>query len=475
MPTLIVIEDASGLEVGRTTTESKPQRHEFKIKGDDRQYVHHYHEQQVTWTTDIKIPTGAKPGDYIIRGIIGFQTCFKEACDQPQAASFTARLPVGEASKENLPLSFTKAKFGDAKTLAEARPQGTEIDFGKIREANKLSERSFVMAIALAFLAGLILNIMPCVLPVIGLKVMSFVQQAGESRSRVLALNLWYSAGLMSVFMALATLAVVANLGWGDQFSSTWFGVTMTAIVFVFGLSLLGVWEVPIPGFVGSGKTAALAEREGASGAFSKGVLTTILATPCIGPFLGPSLTWAMQQPVHITYAVFFSVGLGMASPYILIGAFPKLVAFLPKPGAWMETFKQAMGFVLMATVVFLLTVIPPSYIIPTIGLLIGLSITCWWVGRTPMTADRSKRLTAWVGGAAIAAAIGVVSFGYLHDYTSEQLDDLFQFRAQNQGSTTAVSDADEDHLPWRPFSEPLLTELVAEGKTVLIDFTGPG
>ena len=159
---------------------------------------------------------------------------------------------------------------------------------------------------SLGFLGGLILNIMPCVLPVIGLKILSFVEQAGHNRRKAFMLNVWYSAGLLAVFFILASLAVgPQHLGWGELFGKAWFTITLTAVVFVMALSFMGVWEVPLPTFLGSGKAGELAAQEGAVGAFFKGVLTTFLATPCSAPILAPALVWATAQPAWLTYAVF--------------------------------------------------------------------------------------------------------------------------------------------------------------------------
>jgi len=185
--------------------------------------------------------------------------------------------------------------------------------------ANQAPTQSLGTILLIAFLGGLILNLMPCVLPVIGLKVMSFVQQAGESRARVFTLNLWYTLGLVSVFMVLATLAAVFNLGWGEQFNFDTFNITMVAVVFAMGLSFLGVWEIPIPGFVGSSKSHDIAEQEGPTGAFAKGIVTTLLATPCSGPGLATALAWCSNKPAPLVYMVFAVMGLGMASPYLII------------------------------------------------------------------------------------------------------------------------------------------------------------
>ena len=139
-----------------------------------------------------------------------------------------------------------------------------------------------------------------------------------------------------------------------------------------WGLSFLGVWEIPIPGFVGGGAANELAAKEGPAGAFFKGAITTILATPCSGPGIAIALGYCTGKPIGFVYLIFTMLGLGMASPYLIIGANPKLIRFLPKPGMWMETFKQIMGFVLMATVIYLLSFINWANILPTLTLLLG-------------------------------------------------------------------------------------------------------
>ena len=137
------------------------------------------------------------------------------------------------------------------------------------------------------------------------------------------------------------------------------------------------------------------AQSEGYIGAFLKGTLSTVLATPCSGPFLGSALTWAVTQSAHLTYLVFAAVGLGMASPYLLIGLFPRLAGFLPKPGNWMVTFKQLMGFVLLATVVYLMSFMSIPSVVPTVLLLLGVGIGCWRLGSVVLMGTRRQPLRA--------------------------------------------------------------------------------
>ena len=174
------------------------------------------------------------------------------------------------------------------------------------------------------------------------------------------------------------------------------------------GLSFLGVWEIPIPGLAGSGRAAEMAKQEGIGGAFFKGVLTTILATPCSGPGLATALTWSATKPPHLVYLVFTFMGLGMAMPYLVIGAFPRLIRFIPKPGAWMDTFKQLMGFVLMGTVVYMFTMLAPEHVIPTLALIFALWAGCWCIGRTTPVVGLLKKLIEWVGAGDIVTVIGL-------------------------------------------------------------------
>lgn len=430
-PTLIGLDGALALWARKPVESLKP------IEKRDGKELQRYHEQTVTWTVELHIPKTALPGDVSVSGLIGYQTCKDTGCDVPRAARFETMLTVGSVTEAgHVPLVFEGAKYGEAALLAAAGPShDAPVDYAGL---------AWVLGASL--LGGLILNLMPCVLPVIGLKILTFVEQAGQSRAHVFALNMAYTLGLLSVFMVLATLAVTLNLGWGQQFQSTSFNIVMSAVVFVMALSFLGVWELPIPGFASSGKATDLAAQEGYWGAIAKGVLTTVLATPCSGPFLGPVFGFTLKQPPFVTYLVFAFIGLGMASPYIVIGLFPKLVKWLPKPGAWMDTFKQMMGFVLLGTIVYLFTFLNKDYVVPTFALLVGLWAGCWWIGRTPLYEETRKVVAAWGQGGAFAALIGWFAFTVLVPQISL--------------------------LPWEPFTPTRLSQLTGEGRTVLVDFT---
>ena len=248
------------------------------------------------------------PATYPISGIIGYQACeYRDdgmgSCELPTRPAFAATLNVGDVhgdrrqccrSRSRRPTlqrrGSVAAAWADVLDGQPAKPDRrrnaaptnsdvytavlavNQYDLSRVRSAGASRLVRWPYYIALAFVGGMILNLMPCVLPVIGLKVMSFVQQAGKSRAHALVLNLWYAAGIISVFLLLGLLAATIGLSWGGQFGSTAFNVTIAAVVFAMALSLLGVWEVPIPGFFGSGAVQDAAAKEGPLGAFLKGV-----------------------------------------------------------------------------------------------------------------------------------------------------------------------------------------------------------
>ncbi len=464
-PTLLAVSATGGLVAGEPSTTSP-----IKTDASVPEFgVMKYHAGPITWKVPIIVPADAKPGSYSLSGLLGYQACEtsgenRGSCESPKGAFFTGNVIVGnEAGAASSPLTFTPATYT---VVAKAAELGQIPDQASTSLANQnpvigaaapaydldrmrveAQTGSFAHYILLAFFGGMILNLMPCVLPVIGLKVMSFVQQAGHSRSHALLLNIWYALGIISVFLLLGAAAALAGLSWGGQFSSTGFNATIAAVVFAMALSLLGVWEIPIPGFFGSGSLQSAAAQEGPFGAFIKGVITTILATPCTAPLMASALAWAVAQPIATTLAVFASLGLGMASPYLVVGVFPELLRFIPKPGAWMETFKQIMGFVLMGTVVFILSFMQPAAIVPTLALLLGVGLACWIVARTPLTAELNDRLQSWGLAGAVILAAAVASFGWLY------------------GESARVA--------WQSFSlEKLQQVAVNEGRTVLVDFS---
>ena len=240
-----------------------------------------------------------------------------------------------------------------ASTLVSLISEGQSIEDDSPPETE-----NFIALLSLAWLGGLILNLMPCVFPVIGLKIMSFVKQAGEDRYLISRHGWVFTFGVVLSFWVLVGILLFLRdgleqqLGWGFQLQEPVFVLILAVLLFFFGLSLSGVFEL---GMSLTGLGAGLSHKSGLQGTFFSGVLATVIATPCMAPFLGVAVGAALTMPVLPAFAVFTSIALGLSSPYLLLSFFPGWVEKLPKPGLWMESFKQFMAFPVYATVAWLI------------------------------------------------------------------------------------------------------------------------
>lgn len=307
-------------------------------------------------------------------------------------------------------------------------------------------------AMFLALIGGLILNIMPCVLPVISLKVFSFVKQAGESRARLFMLGLFYCLGVLVSFWILASVMIAikaagGDANWGALFQYPLFVILMSGVIFTLALNLFGVYEISAPGGATVQGLAELQEREGPLGAFFMGILATVLATPCSAPFLGTAIAFAIPQPAPIIVAIFTAVGLGLALPFLILSAFPAWTRFIPRPGPWMVRFKEVMGFLLMATAVWLLYVVGQLLGVEglawTLAFLLALGLACWMIGSFITYASSPARRWAV---RALALVVALVGYGYFvhlflhpvaHDHPIAWVDyspaALENYRGQNR------------------------------------------
>ena len=312
------------------------------------------------------------------------------------------------------------------------------------------------------FIGGFILNLMPCVLPVISLKIFGFIQHAGDSRGKIFGNGLAFAAGIFAWFIALALLmiglkAAGHQITWAFQFTNPLFVVMMSAVVLVFALNLFGVFEITLPAAATTGLLGWSA-REGYAGSFFQGVFATVLATPCTAPFLGSALGFAFAASAGIILLMFFAIAAGMSAPYLLLTAQPAWLRFLPRPGAWMVRVKQFMGFLLIATLLFLLWVLGvergPEAMIWAGAFLLALSIACWMKGSfsTPAASFFQRSLVL------VLMLVLVIGSGF-----------YFIGRKFSATKTAAASLTKSD---WVPFTPERLQSELAQGHTVFVDFT---
>ncbi|HEY8991756.1 MAG TPA: thioredoxin family protein [Luteolibacter sp.] len=334
----------------------------------------------------------------------------------------------------------------------------TPIDSPAARSAPAaMAAPKFAVLLASMAFGGLILNLMPCVFPVIGLKILGFVQQAGEDRKKIALHGLTFTLGVLLSFWALSgTLFALRAaaltgggspeaIGWGYQLQHPTVVLALMLLMFVLALNLFGVFEI---GAAATSVGGALQAKHGLAGTLFSGMLATIVATPCSAPFLGVALGTAIGLPGPQFFLAFTAMGVGLSLPYLVLSAFPKLIAFLPRPGAWMESFKQAMAFLLFATTGYLLWVYTgqiglEAMLGPVFGLsLIGLA--GWIYGRWCLP-HRSRRARISATLLALAAAAAGI------------------FLSLPPKPSTLV---------WEPWSEQRVESLLEEGKPVFVDFT---
>jgi thiol:disulfide interchange protein DsbD len=310
-------------------------------------------------------------------------------------------------------------------------------------------------AAALAFLGGLLLNLMPCVFPVLFLKGLALVNSGNEERHKLRMHGFVYAVGILGSFWVLvgallALRAAGAKLGWGFQFQSPVFLALMAGLLFFMGLSLAGQFEI---GLTLTSAGGSLASKQGYTGSFFTGVLAVIVATPCTAPFMGAAVGYALSQSAVVTFAVFTALALGLAAPYVALTLQPAWTRWLPKPGAWMEVLRQAISVPIFVTVIWLAWVLARAYGSSVLAaLLLGfllLAIAGWFLGRWP-----GKRWASLVAGLIV---VGVIVFNVI--------------APGKLAASGSAADSDVS-AGWQPWSAAAVSRSLAAGQPVFVDFT---
>ena len=318
-----------------------------------------------------------------------------------------------------------------------------------------------------AFIGGLILNIMPCVLPVIALKILGFVNESKSAPGHVRMLGLVYGLGVLVSFLALGAVVIGVKLaghraGWGMQFGNPVFLVCLVTLVMLVAMNLFGIFEVTLAG--GAMNVASdLSTKNGMAGAFFNGILATALATPCTAPFLSIALGFAFASSNAVILLIFATVAAGLASPYVLLSWNPAWLKFLPKPGAWMEKFKMAMAFPMLLTVVWLFNLAAENYGDRVLWLgifLVMLAFAMWIFGEFVQRGRKHKVLSI-----AVVLVLLVASYAFALEKELRWRDPLVAIKSN--GLTH-----DTDGIAWQTWSPEAVKQARATGRPVLVDFT---
>jgi thiol:disulfide interchange protein DsbD len=326
------------------------------------------------------------------------------------------------------------------------------------------AELSVLAAVAGAFLGGLILNLMPCVFPVLSLKLVDLVRHGRESPERMRRHGLAFAAGVILSFLALAALllslrAAGSGLGWGFQLQSPLVVAALLALFFLLGLNLLGTFEFTLGSGLANSRAAQLLDGSGLRGSFATGVLAAVVASPCTAPFMGAALGFAITQPALPATAVFVALGAGMATPYLVVSFVPRLLAWLPRPGAWMERLKHVMAFPMFITCVWLFWVLGQQTDIDMLALvlaaLVAVGLSAWALG----VAQREQRGFAW-----LAALAAVATLALLAPLARSGIEPV---PAPAAPAASAAGTAD-----WTGWSAAIQQDALDHGRPVFVDFT---
>jgi thiol:disulfide interchange protein DsbD len=314
----------------------------------------------------------------------------------------------------------------------------------------------------LAFLGGLLLNLMPCVFPVLFLKGLALVHTGHKELHKLRAHGLVYAAGILVSFWALVAVLLGlrtagATLGWGFQFQSPVFLSLMAGLLFFLGLSLAGQFDI---GLTLTSAGGSLAQKQGYTGSFFTGVLAVVVATPCTAPFMGAAIGYALSQSAIVTFAVFTALALGLAAPYVALTLQPAWTRLLPRPGAWMEVLRQAVAVPIFATVIWLAWVLAAAYGAGILAALLAsfllLAIAGWFLGRWP-----TKRWSTAVAALILLGVVALAVFG--QRLVGESTGKTAQSGSINQNSAANG---------WQPWSPEAFSRYQSQGRPVFVDFT---
>lgn len=400
------------------------------------------YEGTATLALRTAVPADAADGAVEIPVTVTYQACDHKRCLPPITKTYRQALtvgPGGEPTEAGLAYAGGAAP-GAAPPSESPRP-------------------GLALMLLLGLVGGLILNVMPCVLPVLSLKLLGLVKGAGQSRGEVTTGALVTSLGILASFWALAAAAIAARaaggaVGWGVQFQEPVFVAVLAIVVTFFCLNLWGLFEIGLPRWLA--RSSAGTGDTGLSGHFGSGLFTTVMATPCSAPFLGTAVAFALTQPAGTVIAVATAIGAGMALPYLLLAVAPGSVRWLPKPGVWMDRLKVVMGFLLAATVVWLLFVFSGQVDRVTVAWLelglLALALFLWM--RHRLTAPVARRLGTAGALAAVVLTLGLAA------------------SAPVRGNGDGTTEQTVRLIEWVTFDRAEAERLAAAGELVFVDVT---
>ena len=409
------------------------------------------YEHEAVIHVDLELPADLATGGVEVPVELLYQACDELVCLPPTTAETTARLEIGEAGQPTGHPAFEAASSAPPSTGGGL---------------------SLLAALIPALLGGLILNGMPCVLPIVSLKLFGFAQASGKPRREIVGGALMTTLGILVSFWALAGATLLARsagqaVGWGIQFQNPVFVTFLALVLTLFSLNVWGLFEIQLPhalasrlGGGGHSHSVPVANHQTGGGSYSghffSGVFATLMATPCSAPFLGTAVGFALSQPAATIVLVFTAVGIGLAIPYLLLAAMPRATRLLPRPGEWMVTLRGVMGFLIAGTTIWLLYVLAAQMDSARLAFLeVGLLTLALFIWLQNRSQKAGPRVLGRVGAAAAAVLVLLLANG-----------------APVQSTTGGGAPSGMKVLDWVPFDPVQAESLAAEGRLVFVDVT---
>ena len=419
----------------------------------------------------IQLPVDSVEADYdtlTTKATFHYQACDNSICLAPSSVTFgvgTIGFNKKSGSQADSKKNDDNAQ-GNAKGSSENASGNIPDSVGSASDEGSFAS-TFILLLSALF-GGMILNLMPCVLPVLSLKLFSLIKQAGESRKRLLMLGSATTVGILASFWLLAAIVAVVktgggNAGWGMQFQSAGFIAFMVVILTAFAMSFFGVFEIWLPGNATT-KMDSAGRKQGLAGAFFTGALLVLLSTPCSAPFLGTAMGFAFTASTPVLFLFFTAAGIGLALPYMLVSAFPSILKVFPKPGAWMVTLQKVMGVLLLGTVAWLLWVVHEQAGNFGVGLFASIAVAS--IACSVLLGKFAPPGVAFIREIA-ALAISIV---FLATF-------WFAFASPNyEAEVNAIFEAKAAQLitedGWYRYTPELIEDFAKYGRTVFIDAT---
>lgn len=422
--------------------------------GHDEEYpglgVLNIYDGRTIFYVPAKINVDAKEGPIKLSGAIRYQICDDKSCFAPKTTPWSVEAKVvanSEPTPANAPELFKDYKPATTapttRSIAVPAPTGAQPSAAAPPTVVTEGRPQWGLAAALgaAFVAGILFNIVPCVLPVLPIKVLGFAEVAQHNRARTVALASVFGAGIVAVFAILALfILVLKKFTWGEQFSNPWFAWGVVALLAVMAAWMFGLLNVNLP----PGVYGVSPRHDTMLGNFEWGALTALLSTPCTGPLFPPLMLWAQSQPIAVGWSAMLMVGVGMAFPYIALSAFPEVARRFPRVGPWAELFKQMMGFLLLGAAVFFAA-----------GRFVTGAALYWSLVPVAVIAAgyllfRTIRNGAHARGIAIASVLALLMVG----------------------TTTGMAATFVSPVHWQPYSDQVVDQARHDGKIVLVKFT---